>query len=430
MLRFIRGWVCVSVNGSSPERFMNLCRNRGLVMWNILSCECGCTCCMYRADYGNCLDLAAKAGVSLTCEAEYGLPAYIKRYRNRQAFLASGLLLFFLIWFSSIHIWEIKIENNMYYTDDQILSCLKEQGILGGIRKSEIDCESIEQLLRDHFERISWSAASVDGTVLTINVAENYGTLAAVMADTKPADLVAETDGVVDCVIVRKGIAQVKTGDMVEKGQVLVSGSVPRHDDSQEITGYEFVHADADVKIRSEITYEDYVDPDRTEKVYTGSKGSIWHFRLADRTFSVPSPVRLFWDLADPVRAKRTGTPGEETGTSFTGSGFWEIYVPEAGISLYGYKEEKKEYQIRHRWLSEKEASGILQKKISQFLENMQKNGDVVVENQVRIYYDSVVYRAGGNIVFLRPQAGYQSIDYSAYEAEVNKPEQEASEEE
>ncbi len=420
MLRFMRGWVKISVAGRGPERFLNLCRNRGLVMWNISVDECGYTCFMYLEDYRNCGNLAQKAGVTVTCMAEYGLPAFLKRYRFRQAFFAACFLLLFAVWFSSIHLWDIRIENNLYYTDDQILSCLEEHGIRKGVRKSRVDCEQIEQVLRDTFERISWSAVSVDGTVLQVDIAENYGTLVAVMADTEPADLVAEMDGVVESMVVRKGIAQVKPGDTVTKGQVLVSGSVPRHNDAQEVTGYEYVHADADIHVRSTIIYEDSLNPDQIEKDYIKGKGSVCHFRIAGRNFSVPTPVRLFWDL----------TEEPENEWSDIGSGFWEISIPEAGFSLYGYREEKKEYRIRHRWLSEKEATGILQDNIDQFLENMQKNEDVVVENQVRIYYDSFVYRASGNIVFLRPQAGYQSIDYGAHEAEVVKPEQESPEEE
>ena len=426
MLRFIRGWVWISVTGCGPERFLNLCRNRGLVMWKILPAECGYTCFMYLEDFENCRDLADKAGVTVICLKEYGLPSYMKRYRYRQAFFTACFLLLFIIWLSSIHLWDIRIENNLYYTDDQILASLKEQGIQKGIRKSRIDCEQVEQYLRDHFERISWSAVSVDGTILKINIAENYGTLVAVMADSRPADLVAEMDGVVESIIVRKGIARVKPGDTVTKGQILVSGSVPRHNDAQEVTGYEFVHADADVRVRGSVLYEDSLDPDKTVKNYGKGKGSVYHIRFAGKNLSVPTPVRLFWDLPISLFTEKE-TAG---GVSCIGSGFWEFSIPGAGISLYGYREEKKEYQISHMWINEKEAAGILQEKIHMFLENMQKNQDVVVENQVRIYYDSVVYRAGGNIVFLRPQAGYQFIDYSAYEAEVNKPEQEASEEE
>ncbi|MGN0293724.1 MAG: sporulation protein YqfD [Lachnospiraceae bacterium] len=422
MFRWIRGWVCLSVAGCGQERFLNLCRNRGMVVWKIVSGECGYTCCMYRSDYQSCGDLIRKAGVKVTCVREYGLPGYLLRYRNRQAFLAAFFLTLSFIWFASLHLWDIQIENNLYYTDDQILSCLKEHGILKGIRKSKVDCEAIEQELRDTFERISWSAVSVEGTVLKVNVAENYGTLEAVMADTKPGDLVAETDGVVETLVVRKGIAQVKPGDSVTRGQVLVSGSVPRHNDAQEITGYEFVHADADVRVKSTINYEDSLNPDQTEKIYIKERGCVYHIGFGGLNFSVSGPVRLFWKLADRI-TEAAGSIDE------IGSGFREMILPEPGISFYFYKVEQKEYRSCHRWLSEEEASSLLQKKIDEFLGNMQKNQNVVVENQVRIYYDSVVYRASGNIVFLSPQAGYQPIDYSVLEAEGNQTEQENSEE-
>lgn len=442
MLRFLRGWVCVSIVGDTPERFLNLCRNRGMVLWNLMVRECGYSCCMYWDDYQSCSDLAQKAGVSVACTEEYGLRVYRKRYQYRQAFFAACFLLLFAIWFSSLHLWDIRIENNQYYTDDQILNCLKEHGIAKGILKKRVDCESLEQLLRDTFDRISWSAASVDGTILNINIAENYGTLQAVMADTTPGDLVAEMDGTVDSLVIRKGVAQVKVGDMVTKGQVLVSGSVPRHNDALEVTGYEFVHADADIMLKTSIFYEDQIELEKLEKIYTKEKGTVYHLYAAGRDFSIPTPVRLFWNLADWGKAQIgsvdwigsvswLGSAADQIGgVDQIGSDYGKISLPEAGISLYGYKEVKKEYQIRHTWLSGEEAAAILQGKLNQFLENLQKNRDVVVENRVRIYYDSVVYRADGEIVLLRPQAGYQSIDYSAYETETQASEEEEQEEE
>lgn len=443
MFRWIRGWMRLTVAGGGQERFLNLCRNRGIVVWNIVFDECGYTCCMYRNDYLTCEDLIRKAGVKVTCIREYGFPGYLERYRHRQAFFQAFFLTLSVIWFASLHLWDIRIENNLYYTDDQILSCLEEQGILKGIMKAGVDCEAIEQALRDTFERISWTAASVDGTVLNINVAENYGALEAVMADTEPGDLVAETDGVVETLVVRKGIARVKPGESVTKGQILVSGSVPRYNDAQEITGYEFVHADADVRVRNTIAYENSLDPEQAVKIYIKGKGSVYHISFAGRNLSFPDPVRLFWNLSDritkvfgDVGAGETGqtiseNSIDETGSGIDeiGSGFWKFCLPEPGITFRLYKVEQKEYRSCCKWLSEEEASDILQYKIDEFLENMQKNQNVVVENQVRIYYDSVVYRASGNIVFLSPQAGYQPIDYSVLEAEGNQTEQENSEE-
>lgn len=444
MLRWIRGWVRLSAAGCGQERFLNLCRNRGIVVWNIVFHEDEYIFCMYQNDYQSCSDLIRKAGIRVVCMREYGLPCYLKRYRHRHAFFAAFFLVLFVIGFASLHLWDIQIENNLYYTDDQILSCLEEQGIFRGVRKSAVDCEAVEQELRDTFERISWTAASVEGTVLTIRVAENYGVLEAVMADTEPGDLIAETDGVLETLVVRRGIAMVKPGDLVTKGQILVSGSVPRYNDAGELTGYEFVHADADVRVRSTLIYDDSLDPDQIEKVYIKGKGAVYHIGITGRNFSLADPVRLYWNLTDRI-AETAGSMGSReddtddessrkepalgNGVDEIGSGFWKIRLPGAGISLHLYKVEQKEYRNCHKWLSQKEASFILQEKLDQFLENMQKNENEVVENHVRIYYDSVVYRAGGNIVFLSPQAGYQPIDYSALEAEGNQTEQENSEE-
>lgn len=444
MLRFMRGWVRITVTGNSPERFLNLCRNRGVVLWDVIAEECGYICSMYWDDYENCGYLADKACVAVTCMAEYGLHVYVKRYRYRQAFLAACCLLLFAIWFSSLHLWGIQIENNLYYSDDQVLSCLKEHGIMVGVRKKKVDCETLEQILRDTFDRISWSAVTVNGTILNINIAENYGTLEAAMADTAPADLIAEMDGVVDSLVVRKGIAQVKVGDTVTKGQVLVSGSVPRHNDALEIAGYEFVHADADVILKTTITYENQIALEKSEKVYMQGRGSVYHIYFAGRDYSVPTPVRLFWNLADEgqgylgsILQGIQGGEKEDAAESFSenqvdtiGSGYQKLLIPELGIALYGYQEEEKEYEIRHTWIPESLATNILQKKLDRFLENLQKNQEVVVENQVRIYYDSVVCRASGDIVLLRPQAGYQSIDYSAYETETQESENDVQEEE
>ena len=71
MLRFVRGWVCIMVTGCVPERFFNLCRNRGMVLWDVVVKEDGYYCSMYREDYLNCQDLVRKAGVTVQCREEH-----------------------------------------------------------------------------------------------------------------------------------------------------------------------------------------------------------------------------------------------------------------------------------------------------------------------------------------------------------------------
>lgn len=416
MLRFLRGWIRIRITGGVPERFFNLCRNRGILLWDLEVLEDGYACSMYRNAEADCQALLLKAGVTIAARKEYGLVTWIRRYQHRQVFMGTCCFLILAIWFSSHYVWKIQITDNLYYSDDQILSCLKEAGIQAGIRKRKIDCEQTEQLLRDSFERISWSAAALDGTVLRIAVAENYGTLEAVMAETTPADLIAAEDGIVESIIVRKGMAQVEPGDSVQKGQILISGKVLRRNDADEVMGYEAVHAEGTVFLKTELLYEDFCECETAKKIIQDGKGSVYTFCAGGKQWKFATPVRGFWNLKERFEQ---GKEGEKNGTETVGTGYRMLEVPAIGFSCYAYREEQRTYSIQHVWMSKAEVKANLQEKLNAFLQELKKNENMVVENQVRIYYDSVGYRAKGKIVVLKPQAGYQPINESEQETET-----------
>ena len=70
-------------------------------------------------------------------------------------------------------------------------------------------------------------------------------------------DLVADRDCVIDSITVRKGTVQVKRGEKVKKGTVLVSGQVPVLNDAKEVTGYQYHQADADITGITTLEYEE-----------------------------------------------------------------------------------------------------------------------------------------------------------------------------
>ncbi len=37
MIKFFRGFLLVRLRGYSPERFLNLCSNRDILIWNLLA---------------------------------------------------------------------------------------------------------------------------------------------------------------------------------------------------------------------------------------------------------------------------------------------------------------------------------------------------------------------------------------------------------
>ena len=149
---------------------------------------------------------------------------------------------------------------------------LKEEGIYPGMQKKNVDCQGIVKALRKEYNDIVWVSASLDGSRLKIQIKENEDALpiiSSTQTDSLPADLIASTDGIITNLITRTGIPQVHIGDSVTKGTLLVSGRIDILDDSGEITGYQYTHADADIFADTQISYLDIISCYHNKKVYT-----------------------------------------------------------------------------------------------------------------------------------------------------------------
>ena len=78
-LRFLSGYVSLIAEGGFPERFINLCRLRGILLWE-LRCKDGViTACMGRKDYLKIRPVAKKSGMRVRIKKKSGLPRCSKR---------------------------------------------------------------------------------------------------------------------------------------------------------------------------------------------------------------------------------------------------------------------------------------------------------------------------------------------------------------
>ena len=125
----------------------------------------------------------------------------------------------------SLFIWEIDITGNRRYTDEALEEFLADYKIRPGILISSVDCTDIATLLRKSHDRIIWVSVSVEGSTLNVRVRENEdsgdeGTDYAVMQQ-DGNDLVAERSGIIESMIVRKGIPLVKRGIPLKRDRSL-----------------------------------------------------------------------------------------------------------------------------------------------------------------------------------------------------------------
>ena len=120
--------------------------------------------------------------------------------------------------------------------------------------KKKINCSEVAAAVRKNFPEITWVSARIEGTRLILNIQEGI-IQKEINSNTSPCNLLADKDGVITDMIVRRGIPVKKPGDSCKKGELLVSGELHIMNDSQEVLRKEYVHADADIFISRQISY-------------------------------------------------------------------------------------------------------------------------------------------------------------------------------
>lgn len=276
ILRYIKGYVCIRVTGDSTERFLNLCRNKGIRVRDLKPDEYGYQMEMERKDFRKIKSICKKTHVKVRILKKRGFVFFLHRYRKRKILLYGVFFVAIFLFVFSGFIWNIHIEGNQKITDEMILSCLENVKIRSGVRKHSLDCEQIEKDIRQEFDAVTWVSASIEGSRLFIRLREKEDTAVAKNDEKKISDIIAGTGGTIVSIVTRSGVPQVQKGDVVKKGDLLVRGYVEVTNDNKEVIGYQYKHADADIVADTEESYKDTLDVEYKKKNYTGKKRHVF----------------------------------------------------------------------------------------------------------------------------------------------------------
>ena len=74
--RWWKGYVLVRLRGGEPERFLNLCRSRGIELWDLQITEEGCQGLMTVPGILASRELQKKSGIRLRVLKRFGLPFF------------------------------------------------------------------------------------------------------------------------------------------------------------------------------------------------------------------------------------------------------------------------------------------------------------------------------------------------------------------
>ena len=352
LLLYRKGMLRISVTGESYDRFLNLCANHGIALWNL-------------EYHGNAYEM------DISVQGFRMLRPLVKKSRTRVRIIRRQGLPFFLY-----RCRKKKI------TRGQSCRYLETVHIENGTRISVIDCKELAAMLRKQFDAFTWVAVKQEGTRLLIQVKESTDPEANVKNNEKketeginsanlPTDLIADKNGVITSMITRKGVPMVSVGDTVKKGDLLVKGELEILDDSGEVSGYQYCASDADIFLKTSYEYREKIRLKRKEKHYSGKEKQKIGLRVGK------------WQMYLPGAGKKMQTFDTVT-EMHPLCIFQNFYLP---VSFE--KQQFFEYTYETVTLTEEEASAMAEKDLYDFLNKIQEKGVQIFENNVKIEFDT-----------------------------------------
>lgn len=196
----------------------------------------------------------------------------------------------------------IQVSGNQEIPSAVIFSQLRQLGVRPGVYGPGLDRKQLAQELLVRQEGLSWAALNLYGTRLEVIVREEIKTPERV-DETGHFDIVAQADGVITHIEPELGDALVKDGDVVAKGDVLISGTVtmepPKY--SELPNRYYQTHARGRVWARTWRFLTAAIPVETAVKEYTGAEKSVWSLNFLGRRVKIFGKTSISWAMYDKI---------------------------------------------------------------------------------------------------------------------------------
>jgi len=281
LINYLYGYIYFSANGGFPERFVNLCSNNNIFIWNIQTKNDCLYGCMDIKDYKKIRPLAKKSGMTVRINKKVGLPFFIYHNRHRIALPVCALAFSVAVFFLSQFIWTVEVVGNETIPSEEIISAFNEMGIRPGTKKSSVEASAVAEHSLLLIDGITWASLNIKGCNALIEVKEKTTASMQNSNNTIPTNIVSSHSGQIYRIDLYRGTACTKVGSAVEKGDILITGAVTNKD-----TSVSFHNADAYV---SAITSRKNEASTRffEEKVFYGKTRNRYHIYFFSLTFPI-----------------------------------------------------------------------------------------------------------------------------------------------
>ena len=363
IINYMSGYLRIIVEGYYIERFINICRNKKYKMWNLKkNSDIKIALNIEIKDFREICKIAKKTQCRVKIKTKRGLPFLIHKYKKRKIFVLFLILIIFLVFISSNFVWNIEIIEENGLEIENIMESINTAGLTIGEFKSNIDTKEIINKVRLERNDIAWMGIELKGTNAIVKL---------VKAEEKPeivdeeeyCNIVSNKNGVITKINAQDGTANVKVGDTVSEGDILINGWM-----EGKYTGVRYVHAKGEIEARVWYTKKKTIQYNTTEKQSTGNEETNYGIKINNFKINFPKGVSKFkfYDTIETESKMKI---------------FSNFYLPISVIKTTNqeYEEIKKTYSVE-------EAKSLGIQEIEQELESEIENKNNIVNKNINTY--------------------------------------------
>ena len=266
LLSYIFGYLSLKIEGYYIERFINICKNNKIFIWNLKRKEdIKLKLNANINDFKKICQIARKTKCKVKIESKKGLPFKIHKYKKRKIFLILLIVIILLIALSSNYIWNVEIQEENGLEMENIEENIENAGLKVGALKSKIDTKEIINKIRLERNDVAWMGIELKGTNAIVKL---------VKADEKPqiideddyCNIVSNKAGIITKINAASGTVNVKVGDTVNVGDVLINGWM-----EGKYTGIRYVHSKGEIEAKVWYTKSKNIKYSTIERKETGN---------------------------------------------------------------------------------------------------------------------------------------------------------------
>ena len=214
----------VEISGCSPELFLNECVKKNInIISTLKSDDYSLEIVVSPSDMKRISAIIDKCGYCV--KILNGGEGWKKLTKKRAFPILLSLSLLLLLFYSKMFLWEINIQGNENVSDGEILSALKECGVQTGTFWPDLYSEDIRSKVLAKIPELSWITVNIRGSVGEVICVERQKKPEMIF-EGAPSHIVAEKEAFIKEVRSLVGQSLVTGGELVQKGDVLISGAV------------------------------------------------------------------------------------------------------------------------------------------------------------------------------------------------------------